>query len=159
MSTGVDRGCGVGGVPGEEAGVDPGEFEPITQAVSVLDLDVVPVLGIQVGVRVGGRGVGHVGAEEGNSWVAVSNACSFGEPGRRPEEIRAWMLGRMVKLRSTLQPKPSIVMSEYEAVDWTPSCGTHWRIVGTSARSAPFGFHLWKELEVRVSHSYGTIDP
>ena len=122
-STGVDRGRGAGGVPREEAGVGPGEFGHITQDVSVLGLDVVPILGIQVGVRVGGRGVAHVGAEEGSSWVAVSNACSVGEPGRRPEEFRRWMLGSMVKLRSTWQPKSGIVMSEYETVDRLPRVG------------------------------------
>ena len=56
-------------------------------------------------------------AEEGSSWVAVSNAGSFGEPEERPAEIRAWMLEGMVKLRSTLQPKLDIVMSEYETED------------------------------------------
>ena len=123
VSTGVDRGRGAGGVPGEEAGVDPGEFGHITQAISVLGLDVVPILGIRVGVRVGGRGVGHVGAEEGSSWVAVSNAGSFGEPEERLEEIRAWMLESMVKLRSALQPKLDMVMGEYETVDRLPRVG------------------------------------
>ena len=54
---------GDGSAPGEESGVGPGEVGHITQAVSVLSLDVVPVPGIQVGpgVRVGGRGVAHVG--------------------------------------------------------------------------------------------------
>ena len=61
--TGVNRERGAGGVPREEAGVDPGEFGHITQAVRVLGLDVVHILGVQV--RVGGRGVAHVGMEEG----------------------------------------------------------------------------------------------
>ena len=53
---------GVGSVPEEESGVDSGEVGHITQAVSVLGLDVVPIPGIQVGpgVRVGGCGVAHV---------------------------------------------------------------------------------------------------
>ena len=42
---------GVGSVPGEESGVDPGEVGHITPAVNVPGLDVVPVPGIQVGQR------------------------------------------------------------------------------------------------------------
>ena len=63
---------GAGSVPGEESGVDPGEVGHITQAVSVLGLDVVPVPGIQVGpgVRVGGRGVAHVGDVNDESFLA-----------------------------------------------------------------------------------------
>ncbi len=75
-STGVNRDLTHGGadsVPGEESGVDPGEVGHITQAVSVLGLDVVPVPGIQVGpgVRVGGRGVAHVGDVNDESFLAL----------------------------------------------------------------------------------------
>ena len=52
-------------------GVDPGEVGHITQAVSVLGLDVVPVPGIQVGVRVGGRGVAHVGDVHDESFLTL----------------------------------------------------------------------------------------
>ena len=152
-STGVDCGRGAGGVPREEAGVDPGEFGHITQAVSVLGLDVVPILGTQVGVHVGGRGVAHVGAEEGSSCVAVSNACSFGEPGRRPEEIRVWVFGSMVKLRSALQSKPDIVMSEYETVDRLPRVGHTGALWALQRVALPLGSISGRGPGVRVSHS------
>ena len=69
--------CGAGGVPGEEPGVDPDEVGHITQAVSVLGLDVVPVPGIQdgPGVRLRGRGVAHVGdVNDGNLLALVGRA-------------------------------------------------------------------------------------
>ena len=80
VSTDVDRERGAGSVPGEESGVDPGEVGHITQAVSVLGLEVVPVPGIQVGrgvrvggrgVRVGGRGVAHVEDVNDESFLAL----------------------------------------------------------------------------------------
>ena len=54
---------GAGSVPGEESG---GEVGHITQAVSVLGLDVVPVPGIQVG-----PGVAHVGDVNDESFLAL----------------------------------------------------------------------------------------
>ena len=57
---------GVGSVPGEDSGVDPGEVGHITQAVSVLGPDVVPVPGTQVG-----RGVAHVGDANDESFFAL----------------------------------------------------------------------------------------
>ena len=57
---------GAGSVPGEESSVDPGEVGHITQAVSVLGPDVVPVPGIQVG-----RGVAHVGGANDESFFAL----------------------------------------------------------------------------------------
>ena len=76
VSTGVNRDVahgGAGSVPGEESSVDPGEVGYITQAVSVLGLDMVPVPGNQVGpgVRVGGRGVAYVGDLNGESFLAL----------------------------------------------------------------------------------------
>ena len=58
--------CGAGSVPGEESGVDSGEVGHMTQAVSVLGPDVVPVPGIQVG-----RGVAHVGGANDESFLAL----------------------------------------------------------------------------------------
>ena len=60
-------------VLGEESSDDPGEVGHITQAVSVLGLDVVPVPGIQIGpgVRVGGRGFTHVGDVKDESFLAL----------------------------------------------------------------------------------------
>ena len=65
--------CGAGGVPGEEPGVDPGEVGHITQAMSVLGLDVVPVPGIRdgPGVRVRGHGVAHVGDVSDGNFLAL----------------------------------------------------------------------------------------
>ena len=64
---------GAGGVPGEESGVDPGEVGYITHAVSDLGLDAAPLPGIQVGpgVRVGARGVAHVGDVNDESFLAL----------------------------------------------------------------------------------------
>ena len=60
-------------VPEEESSVDPGEVGYISQAVSVLGLDAVAVPGIQVGpgVRVGDRGVAHVGDVNDESLLAL----------------------------------------------------------------------------------------
>ena len=69
VSTGVDRERGAGSVPGEESGVDPGEVGHITQAVSVLGLDVVPVPGRSVPVSC--RGVAHVGDANDESFLAL----------------------------------------------------------------------------------------
>ena len=76
VSTGVNRDVahgGVGSVLGKEPSVVPGEVGHITQAVSVLGFDVVPVPGIQVGpgVRVSGRGVIHVGDVNDESFLAL----------------------------------------------------------------------------------------
>ena len=73
VSLGMDRGRGAGSALGEESGVDPGEVRHIIRAVSVLGLDVVPVPGIQVGpgVRVGGRGVAHLGDANDESFLAL----------------------------------------------------------------------------------------
>ena len=62
-----------GGVPGEESSVGPDEVGHITQVVSVLGLDVVPVPGIHMGpsVRVGGRGVAHVGDVNDENFLAL----------------------------------------------------------------------------------------
>ena len=64
---------GAGCVPGEESSVDSDEVGHITQVVSVLGLDVVPVPCIQVGpgVRVGGCGVAHVGDANDESFLAL----------------------------------------------------------------------------------------
>ena len=76
VPTGVNRDVahgGAGSVPGEESSIGPDEVGHITRAVSVLGLDVVPVAGIQVGpgVRVGGRGVAHVGDVNDESSLAL----------------------------------------------------------------------------------------
>ena len=73
MSTGADRGGGAGSVPGEESSVHSDEVGHITQVVSVPGLDVVPVPCIQVdpGVRVGCRGVAHLGDVNDESFLAL----------------------------------------------------------------------------------------
>ena len=76
VSTGVNRDVvhgGAGSVLGDEPSVDPGEVGHITQAVSVLSLREVPVPFTQIGpgVRLGGRGVAHIGGVNDESSLAL----------------------------------------------------------------------------------------